>query len=108
MRVGVHEAVHENLVEERLEEVARQTGAVDVDLRERTDRRDIAASDIVHGQHARRRVVVNGLWNDYAFVVLQYLAERAQVLGLSQVVELAGDRSAELLDHRREPEPTSD
>ena len=99
VRVRMEEAVHEDLLQVRPEELLGQAAAVDVDPGERAERRDLGARDEVHRQDPGRGVVVDRLRDDDPLEVLERLAEGDHVLGLLAVVELAQERLAKLLDH---------
>ena len=103
VRVGVDEAVDQDLVEVGVEELGGQGAPVVSLAGERAERADVAAIDQVHRQHERGGVVVDRLGDDDAVVGGEVRAEQAEVGGLEPVVELGHDRAAELLDHAAEP-----
>ena len=102
MRVGVKEPVDDDLMQIGAHQLAAQLLAVDVDARQRAERGDLRAEDVVHRQHARRRVVVHRLRHDDRRELGEMLAERPEIARFVAVVELGERRLAELRHHLRE------
>ena len=98
----MEEAVHENLLHVRLEEVLGELVAVQINLGERRKARDLLAADVLHRQHARGRVVIDVLRHDDALELAQVVGEGGEVARFEAVVQLAQDVLAELLQERRE------
>ena len=89
MRIGVEEAVDDDLVQVRAHELEAKAIDLDVEPRQRTERRDLRAEDVVHRQDRGRRVVGDRLRNDDVREPGEIASDDAQVLGLAQVGELA-------------------
>jgi hypothetical protein len=108
MGIGVEEPVDEDLLHVGLEELLGQIRPVDLEPGERADRGDLAPADVVHGQHARRRVVLDGERDDDPLELGQVAAERHEVLRLEPVVQLAREALPELIEDRLEPVVAAD
>ena len=99
VRVGVEEAVHRELLDERAERIARDQVAVEA---RRLDRLDVAGLDPLHellrDDLGGREVAVDGR-HVHAGQALHVLGEAEGVVGLATVVELLEDARRELLEH---------
>ena len=99
MRIGVEDAVQQNLLQVRLEELVGDRLRIDVGQNDGVERRELGSVDVVHRQDAGGRVVPNGLRNDDAPESGERAPDRFHVARFLPVVELGGERLAELDDH---------
>ncbi len=99
MGIGVKAAVHEDLLQVRLEQLVREPIAVHLEPRHRGYVRDLAAAHELHRQDALGRVVVDRLRDHQQLVLRQLPGELLEVRGFGAVIQLAGERAAELPDH---------
>ena len=104
VRVGVQHAVVEHQLEVAAEQLLDHRARVDVQQAQRPHVGHLAALDPLHGEHPRRRVVEDGLRHHEQVVALGQVPELQQVAGLAAVVQLAGERPAELLEQLLEAE----
>ncbi len=94
MKVGVHEAVLEDHLEDRLASSGGQPAA-GLAIRHALGARGLVAVDELHGQHALGAEVVVEIRHPYALHAGEVLAEAAVVGGLEPEVELGAERVAE-------------
>ncbi len=99
MRIGVEEAVHRQLLDERAECVAGDLVAVEAGRLDRLDVADLDALDELLGDDlGGREVGVDGR-HVHAGQGLHVLGEAQGVVGLAAIVELLEDAGRELLEH---------
>jgi hypothetical protein len=102
VRIGVEEAVDDDLMKVGAHQLAAEPLRIEIDTHHGADLCDLGPEHEVHRQHARRRVVVDGLRDDDRGKGLQIAAEHLEVRGLVHVIELVEQRCLELGDHFRE------
>ena len=95
-------AVHEDLLQVRLEELLRELPPLELEPRHRRHVGHLASADELHRQHAIRRVVRDRTRHDDPVELRELIGEESQVRGLGAVIELPPQRGAELLDHSAE------
>jgi hypothetical protein len=105
MGIGVEEPVNQDLVEIRRKQRGGEPWTFHLHECKRTHRAEIAPWDVVHRQDRVRRVVGDGLGNDYARVFRQVVAQHLEVGRLLPIVEFGHERALELFDHVGETEP---
>ena len=96
MRVGMEEAVDEDLLQIRFEKLFCDHGAIELEARQRAQGCDLAALDEVHREHPHAGQVPDGFRHDQVLELLQVLAEHDEVFGFLVVVELAIQALAKL------------
>ena len=96
VRVGVEEAVHQDLLEVGAEQFLGERAAVHLHARQRAELGDLFPRHVPHGEHARGGVVPHGAGHHDAGEVAQVLAQRGEVLRLGAVVQLGEQRPPEL------------
>ena len=89
MRVSVDETVDRDLLEVGAEQVVDKCLGIGLEVAQRPDLGDLGAVHHLHGQHARRRVVVDRGGNDERVELAEVLAERDEVACLAAIVEFA-------------------
>ena len=108
MRVGVEEAVDEDLLDDRPHERRPELARVEAGIAERLGIGDLDAVDELHRQHAAgRQLLVHD--RDVDLLELRHrVGEPSGVIGLVPVVELLEDAGRELADDLPDAHPTSD
>jgi hypothetical protein len=118
VRIGVEEAVDEDLLEIRAEELVGDRRPVDLEQRHRADVGDLPAVDEIHRQDAPRAVILHRPRDDDAVEARERVRQRRQVARFLVVIQLGeqrlpefGDDAAELvlpthggpvIEHRRD------
>src|ERR1700733_10099032 len=87
MRVGVEEAVAQDLVAKNLDELLRYEMLVDTGALERLDVGDLDALDQFHREHAPRGELAIYLGHQHHWIAGEVAAHRGRVVGLVNEVE---------------------
>jgi hypothetical protein len=99
VRIGVEHAIDHDLFQIGAHQRIGEHFAIELDGDDRADFRDLGSADVIHRQHASRRVAFDRLWNRHQLELLQVLAEQSQVIGFAHIIELGENRGAKLFDH---------
>ena len=99
MRVGVEEAVDQDLLEVGAEEFVGEIGAVHLQPGQRADLGDLAALDELQREHARGGEVLERLGHDEPLEVFEIGPQCDQVAAFVAEVELPDQAALELIEH---------
>jgi hypothetical protein len=112
VRIGVIDAVGEDLLAVDLDDLTSELTAIETELLDRLAIRDLAARLEVRDEHARGRELVDDLRERDVGAALEVRTDRARVLGLRAVIELLENDRAnlaiELLESLVRDEPADD
>src|ERR1051325_8924327 len=78
MWIGMKEPVNQYLLQVSAKDLLRQMCAVYFNEAQGADFRYFPPGNVVHGEHARGRVIVDGFGNDYVFELTQTSAQLMQ------------------------------
>src|SRR5689334_13168443 len=102
MRVGVEEAVHQDLLEIRAEYFFGERGAVEFNLRERAQLGDFFPGHELHREDARGAVIGDRGGNDNARERAELFAQGREIARFLPIIEFLQKAATELLEELAE------
>src|SRR5436309_5361868 len=102
MRIGMKEAIDQDLFKISAKNFRGQTGGVHLHQAQRADFRDLLARNVFHCKYARGGVVVDRLRNDDVLELAQTLAQFMKVRAFALKIQFMQQTPTQIREHVRE------